>query len=218
MRVVGVILVIVSIVTSCATTIECQIEDSALKRNKLVSQETYNHVLDILFPRDESAKNYLLVLRFGPSFHAESQIVIKGGGDKVEVLEYTSLSGNIYSRLNEVLAHGGKEAAVEMARLIKVRRRSIEVSDSKVKQWHLGFLHGLEELSKSFHDQTEQLDKEGSITVALDGTLYEFWYSQGVSRTSFSVWDEEVSDQQPNGILKMVRWMNAVRRDVEKLK
>jgi hypothetical protein len=50
MRVLGVILVTVSIMTSCATTIDCQIGDSALKRNKLISQETYNHVLDILFP------------------------------------------------------------------------------------------------------------------------------------------------------------------------
>jgi hypothetical protein len=174
--------------------------------------------LAILFPRDEPAKNYLLVLRFEPSFHPESQIVIKGGGNKVEVLEYTSLSGNIYSRLKEVLSHGGKEDAVEMAKLIKVRRRSIGMSDSKVKQWHAGFLHSFDELSKSFHDQTEQLDKEGSITVVLDGTLYEFWYSQGVSKTSFSVWDEEVSDRQPNGVLKVVRWMNGVRHDVEKLK
>ena len=93
--------------------VECQTGNGALKSNKVISQETYNQVLDILFNRDESAKNYLLVLRFGPSFHPESQIVIRGGGDKVEVLEYTSMSGNIYSKLNEIISHGGKEDAVQ---------------------------------------------------------------------------------------------------------
>jgi hypothetical protein len=148
----------------------------------------------------------------------ESQIVIKGGGDKVEVLEYTSLSGNIYGKLNNLIAQGSKEDAAELAKFIKVRRRTIEVPYAQVRQWHAGFLDGLEELSKSFKEQTEQLDKESSITVVLDGTLYEIWYSQGVSKTSFSVWDEEVSERQPNGRLRVVQWMNAIRRDVEKLK
>ena len=107
---------------------------------------------------------------------------------------------------------------MDLAKLIKVRRRAIEVPYAQAKQWQAGFLEGLEELSKSFKEQTEELDKDNSITAVLDGTLYEVWYSQGVSKTSFRVWDEEVSEKQPNGRLKIVQWMNAVRRDVEKLK
>lgn len=187
------------------------------KSYKVLSKETYTRVLDILFPRDETAKSYLFVLRFGPSFHAESQIVIRGIGDKMEVLEYTSLSGNIYDKLNAVLANGGSEDAVAMARLIKVRRRSIEVPYSKVKQWRAAFLDSFCELSKSLGDKAEQMDKQGTVTLALDGTFYDLWESQGMGKMSFSFYDEEVGAQQPNGALKMVQWMNAVRREVERL-
>ena len=218
MRVLGVFLITVSMVVTCASTTDSQASDGAIKGNRIITQESYGKVLDLVFPRDETTRNYLLVLRFGPSFHSESQIVIKGGGDKVEVLEYTSLSGNIYDRLNNFVARGSKEDVVELAKLIKVRRRAIEVPYAQAKQWQAGFLDGFEELSKSFKEQTEQLDKDSSINVVLDGTLYEIWYSQGVSKTSFRVWDEEVSERQPNGRLKVVQWMNAVRHDVEKLK
>ena len=74
------------------------------------------------------------------------------------------------------------------------------------------FLMASKSCPNRLKEQTEQLDKESSITVVLDGTLYEIWYSQGVSKTSFSVWDEEVSERQPNGRLRVVQWMNAIRR------
>jgi hypothetical protein len=57
-----------------------------------------------------------------------------------------------------------------------------------------------------------------TIDVVLDGTFYDMWYSQDISDMSFSFYDEEVSDQQLNGVLKVVQWMNGVRHDVEKLK
>src|SRR5947207_1771856 len=88
-------------------------QDGRLKSYKVVSPETYNHVLDMLFPRDDSAI-FSIVLRFKPSFQPESQIVIKRGLKNAEIIEYTSLSGNIYSKLNDVMARGGKEDAVEM--------------------------------------------------------------------------------------------------------
>lgn len=197
---------------------ESSLQDSEPKSNKVISQETYNRVLDIVFPRDEPAGNYYLVLRFRPSFHPQSQVVIKRGVDKVEVIEYTSLSGNIYSKLDELVSHGGKEDAVEMAKLIKVRRRSLQVPNAQVKQWHATFLESLGESLKTFRKRSEEFDKAGTIGVVLDGTFYDLWYSQGVSEMSFSFYDEEVSDQQPNGVLKTVQWMNVVRRDVEKLK
>lgn len=189
-----------------------------LKSHKTVSREIYDRVLDILFPRDEPASNYCIILRFRPSLHPESQVVIRKNLDKVEVIEYISLSGNIYSKLDELMSHGGKEDAVEMAKLIKVHRRSIQVPNAQANQWHTNFLESLGELVKTFRKRSDEFDKAGTIDVVLHGTFYDLWYSQDVSEMSFSFYDEEVSDQQPNGILKTVQWMNAVRRDVEKLK
>ena len=196
-------------------------QETGLKSNKLVSEETYKRVLDIVFPRDEPRGDYYLVLRFRPSFHPTSQVVIKRGLrglDKVEVIEYTSLSGNIYMKLNELMSHGGKEDAVDMAKLIKVRRRSLRVTIAQGKHWHTSFLQSLGESLKTLRERSEQFDKAGTIDVVLDGTFYDIWYSQDISDMSFNFYDEEVSDQQPNGQLKLVQWMNALRHDVEKLK
>jgi hypothetical protein len=208
----------VSLLLIRAATVECQLQDGAAKSNKVVRQETYNRVLDIVFPRDEPAGNYYLVLRFRPSFHPTSQVVIKRGVDKVEVIEYTSLSGNIYSKLNELMSHGAKEDAVEMAKLIKVGRRSVQVSNALVKQWHTSFLESLAESLKTFRKKSDEFDKAGTIDVVLDGTFYDLWYSQDVSEMSLSLYDEEVSDQQPNGHLKLVQWMNSIRHEVAKQK
>src|ERR1700692_4556408 len=74
-------------------------QESRAKSYKLISHETHDRVLEILFPRDDLKGIYWFVLRFKPSFEPESQIVIKRGVNKAEVLEYTSLSGNMYSEL-----------------------------------------------------------------------------------------------------------------------
>jgi hypothetical protein len=214
---------VISMLVVQPTTADSQkvssLRESGPKSEKVVSQETYVRVLDIVFPRDEPRGDYVLVLRFKPSFHPESQVVIKRGVDKIEVIEYTSLSGNIYSKLNELKSHGGaSENAVEMPKLIEVRRRSIQVPYTQVKQWHAGFLESLSESLRAFKKRSEEFDKAGSITLTIDGTFYDVWYGQGINDLSLSFYDEEVSDQQPNGVLKTVQWMNAVRRDVGKLK
>ena len=61
-------------------------------------------MLDAVFPRNDPDPNKTLfefVLRFRPSFHATSQIVIRNRGDRTELIEYISLDGNIFDKLND---------------------------------------------------------------------------------------------------------------------
>src|SRR5262249_310515 len=218
MRKLSIIFAIVTMTMVCARTIECQTGDDTVKNNKIISQEAYNRVLDILFPRDEPRGDYGLVLRFKPSFHRESQVVIKRGVDKVEVIEYTSLNGNIYSKLNELMSHGAKEDPAELAKLIEGGRRSIQVPYAQIKQWHTSFLESLGQSLITFKNRSEEFDRAGTISVVIDGTFYDLWYGQGINDMSFSFYDEEVSEKLPDGQLKVVQWMNTVRRDVERLK
>lgn len=44
-----------------------------------------------------------MVLRYEPSFEAESQIVIFERAGKIYVIRYTAIDGNILSQLNEIL-------------------------------------------------------------------------------------------------------------------
>src|ERR1044071_9754458 len=74
---------------------ESFLQAGGLKTHKLISRETHDQVLDIVFPREETVGDPAFVLRFKPSSAVESQIVIKRTINKIELLEYTSLSGNI---------------------------------------------------------------------------------------------------------------------------
>jgi hypothetical protein len=188
------------------------------KSYKLISTETHDRVLEILFSRYNLKGDYWFVLRFKPSSSPESQIVVREERDKIEVVEYTSLSGNIYSKLNSIMAEGGKEDAIEMAKLIKVGKRSIDIPDAQARQWRTSFFKSIGDSIKAFKQRSEEYDK-GIGTLTIDGTFYNLWYHHVDHITiAFDFYDEEVRDRQPNGDLKLVQWMNAVRRDIERLK
>jgi len=60
-------------------------------------------VLDIIFQRDEGNRDYDIVLRFEPSNAPESQLYIKRTATKTQVLEYTSVNGNVYGKIDNIL-------------------------------------------------------------------------------------------------------------------
>jgi hypothetical protein len=196
-------------------------QDQPQRTYPVVSWETYDRVLDIVFPRadpDTSKTIFEFVLRFRPSFHATSQIVIRKRVDKIEVVEYTTPDGNIFDKLNEILDRGGKEDAVAMAKSIRVKRREISVPSTQVKQWYATFFDSLVVTTKTVRERGERSDKTRSVTLVLDGTTYDLWYKQSLDTISLSLYDVEVDTPASDGELKLVQWMNAVRREVGRLK
>ena len=180
-----------------------------LKTYKLVSRETCERVLDIVFQRDQANWDYDFVLRFEPSFAPESQIVVRKAANRVEVVEYTSLSGNIFMKLNSVMAHGGKEDPVEMAKLIQVRKRMIEVPNTQVRQWRRRLADSISASIKRLEQRSVEAER-GIGTITIDGTFYNLWYDQVGSHISFKLLDHEVSNNEVTGELELVRWMNSV--------
>src|SRR4051812_10414618 len=62
----------------------------------IVSSETYNRVLDIVFPKqisDDEKTDWTLTLRFMPHSEPESQIVIRKSVSQFTVVEYRSANG-----------------------------------------------------------------------------------------------------------------------------
>lgn len=194
---------------------------STPKSYPVVSQETYSRVLDILFPRGAPTPSntvWVVILRFLPSFKSESQVVIRRDVDKFQVIEYASPDGNIYGRLNEVLAHGGKEDAVEMAKMIRVNRRVVSVSPAQVKRWHTTLFDSIPGASKTLREVGEEFDKTGSESLVLDGSVYELWYEQGLNKMTYSLYDVEVDKPGSDGEFRLVQWMNSVRREVGRVR
>jgi hypothetical protein len=187
----------------------------------VVSRETYNRVLDMVFPRDDpdtSKTIFEFILRFRPSFHSTSQVLIRKRVDRIEVVEYTSPDGNIFDKLNDMLDRGRKEDAVALAKSIRVKRREINVTDTQIKRWYATFFDGLAATEKTLNERGEQSDKTRTLKVILDGTTYDVWYKQSLNELSLSLYDVEVETSASDGELKLVQWMNSIRREVTKSK
>lgn len=196
-------------------------QDRSPKSYPSVTKETYNRVLDILFPRDAPTPSntvWAVALRFRPSFKSELQIVIRRDVDRLQVIEYTSPNGNIYHTLNVVLARGGKEDAVEMAKAIRVKRREVSVPLAQVKQWYATLFDSIASTTKTLREAGEEFDKTGGESFVLDGSVYELSYEQSLQRMSFSLYDVEVDKSSSDGEFKLVQWMNRVRREVAESK
>lgn len=197
------------------------LQDTQTKTSPVIGGETYNRVLDMLFPRNEPASGgtlWAVILRFKPSSKPESQIIIRRGVNKIEAIEYTSSDGSIYDKLNEALARGSKEDAAEMAKSIRVTRREMSVAQAQARRWSATFFDSLASTTKTLREAFEESEKTGAESFVLHGTFYDLWYEQGLNEVSFKFYDVDIDKPGSDGELKLVQWMNAVRRDVGKLK
>lgn len=186
----------------------------------MVTKESYKRVLDILFVSDdpEPAKTFLtMTLRFMPSSGAESQITIRSGVEKTEVVENTSLSGSVYGQLNELLGRGELDNPNELAKHFLVRKRKVNLPVARMKQWHVGFLDAIARSMGAFRHRAELFDKTREESLPVHGAFYDLWYKQGLNTMSFSLYDYEVNENVTSGETKLVQWMNTVRLAIEKL-
>lgn len=187
------------------------------KAYEVISPATYETVLDIAFACDKPRQDYDLVLRFEPSNAPESQIYIKRTPTKTEVIEYTSLSGNIYLKLSNIVRDGGKEDAAELAKQIQVKKRALDVPAAQASKW-LDRLPDVTASTMKLLERRRAGELKGVGTITIDGTRYSFSYKQVESSGGAEMWDDEISDSKVTGQFALVRWMNSVRLDVAKLK
>jgi hypothetical protein len=185
----------------------------------VISHSDYDRVLDILFPKDDPDTGktiWLMVLRFKPNSSGESQIVIRRFIEGWNVTEYQSAEGSIYKRLNLLLGRAGKATPEDMAKLIKIRKRSTSFSLNEINQLLEGFFETLS-LSKSIlKEQSQEFDKTGGEeTILLHGTIYEVKYSQGLNSLSLKLYDSELDEFNVTGKLPLVQWMNVLRLAVK---
>jgi hypothetical protein len=187
------------------------------KTYKVIHAATYEKVLDLVFQRGEANRDHDFVLRFEPTNAPESQISIKRTETKTQVVEFTSLSGNIYRKLDNILRNGGKEDAVEMAKQIQVNKRTLNVPAALANQWWTRLPDAMAATIKLLEQRRAEAAR-GVGTITIDGTYYSFSYDQVGSSVFVRVMDYEVSSREVTGETELVRWMNGLRCDIEKLK
>lgn len=175
----------------------------------VVSEETYYKVLDLVFPRnvlDRRKLRYAFVLRYEPTFQAESQIVIAEQGEEIEVVKYTSLNGNIDLKLDEMLRRTGIEDPEQMAKQIRIQKQHIKLSRADIRLLHKEFFDHLR-----LSEKTRLGAMPDTVIVTADGTRYRLWYSGIVDIQSgflgSGINAPTRSDEPP-----LMEWMKAVYR------
>jgi hypothetical protein len=184
---------------------------------KLIRSETYDRVLDILFPRTEPGI-FSIALRYEPNSGIERQVVIvRTGLHDGEVFEYTSLSGNIYQRLNSLIESGAKEDPAELAKMIKVAKRGVRIPYLRLRSWHDSLLFDVGDSMTSLKAKIDELDS-GVTTIPLDGTTYRFWYHQVGSDVSLSFNDQAMENLKLKPEFDIVKTMIRIQREVAEVK
>lgn len=188
-------------------------EDTAL-----VSDETYDKVLDILFPQEELKANFEFgwMIRYRPTYKAESQVIIMQKLDNLEVIEYVSAEGNIRSKLDKILERSQREDAVEMAKQIRVERRVVNISSVQFKKIRKRFATSLYILL--LPENVDSRDKPGSGQVYVHGTWYHLKYMGATGELAYDTLGPELGSEFPYKSSPLVSWMNDVWKVVRSSK
>lgn len=172
-----------------------------------ISRETYNRVIDLIFPRvsdfKDQRKEFILTLRYMPSFQAGSQVrITKYSDGSLDVVTYNLAKRNrsIGEQLNDIFRETGREVPEEMAERLSVQTQTI-ADTGTVRNLLSRFM------SIKF---SPQLDS--SITI--DSTGFHLWYDT-VSNRSYYLLAGSNHDQNRFDH-PLVRWMNEVRRAVSR--
>jgi hypothetical protein len=188
------------------------------KEIPILSDETQQKLSELLFPLDalkSSGGQFVLILRYRPSFEEDSQYVIVGGDGKVHVTEYTS-NGNVWYKANEIFGRTGRDDAIEIAKMIGVRKREFDIPFAQLRRWRSNLIDSIAVALRPKKVESIYPGKYG--TVILDGTTYDIWDSSGAGVIHFSLYDSEVSDRIYPDDPAFVRWMKLIRRELRRRK
>jgi len=179
-----------------------------------MTRETHNKLFDILFPMDilHSPDNeFIVVLRYSPSFADNEQIVLAGKEGHIQVTEIIS-NGNLWYKGNEIFEKTKRDDPVEIAQLIGVRKREFDLPFSTVREWRRGLLDGVNQALRPKNLETPS--RPTTATIILDGTVYEIWDQSKSGNLHYELYDGEVTDRLYRRDPRFIHWMKIIRRDI----
>lgn len=178
----------------------------------VASEETYYKVLDLVFPRDVLNKpnlRYAFVLRYEPTFRAESQITIAAQGEEIEIVKYTSLDGNIDLKLDEIVRRTRREDAEQMARQITIQKQYIKMSRTDMRILYDQFFDSLRS-----SERTRLGTIPDRVIITQDGTGYRLWY-KGQGDIQYELHGSSINVPTRPDESPLLEWMKTVYKKVQ---
>lgn len=176
----------------------------------IVNDETYEQVLDILFPRpvlDDDSADFAFILRFKPSFSPESQIIIVKRAKNLEIVKLAPVDGSIHKQINGIYQRTKKMDPSEMAKQVQIRRQIVSLSTQEVQSLREGFLTAAcaqARMEKRFISKSED-----GVSLTTDGTIYQLWY-KGMNNLSYNFTSSGYGRPGESAEAPFTKWMKAV--------
>jgi hypothetical protein len=182
----------------------------------IVSDKTYEDVLDTVFPRkqsDDEKTDWTLTLRFMPWTGPESQIFIRKAVSRFIVVEYRSTNGVIFNRLNAWFTEHGREDVADMSKTIEVKRTELTFGRAQFQRWLRGFFRSIRSASRVLENKSHEFDTKGYWSVWLHGSYYETWFDHNVNQVHFVFVDKDPANGLA-GLSPLARWMVQVKEQI----
>jgi len=174
---------------------------------RVVHEETYHKVLDLVFPRNvlkDQNSDFAFVLRYEPAFRAESQITIVARDGKIEVIRYSAVGGSIEAKLNQIVQRTHRQDARRMARQIRIQKEYVKLSPKEIKLLHESFFDKLR-----LSENTRLDADKNQIVITADGTSYRLWY-RGETEVQTDFIGSNITTATRRDESPLVDWMKRV--------
>ncbi len=170
----------------------------------------YNAVLGRLFPRRVSTDAELvLVVRYEPSFTAESQITIVREKGKWRLFRQQSESGNVFVNLERIMEETSREDLDWLTTQITVKTQEVVIPQVQIEELQRQFINSLSrQLSREKEPRTIT---NGPIYLTLDQTRYRVWY-RGAINVEFAIWGTDTDKRTQSSEPTIVRWAKKLRQ------
>jgi hypothetical protein len=190
--------------------------DAAPQVHPLVSSEAYEQILNLVFPHPEpsaSVIRYEMILRFMPSSHSESEVVIDTyNTGKIQAWLFQVSGPSAWNTANQYIQKSGREDIAEISKLVQTSKHEIMISPEQAEAWYSACLKSLRQACAHLGVETSVEKSNGTVSVFLDGSTYELWFTQGTNEIHWRFMDQEVNDSAAVGDSPLAKWMNGVRR------
>ena len=175
-----------------------------------------SQILDAAFRtnlQEGTETSFSLRLRFLPSFHPESQIVIRYEQNGHVSVDYMVATVQLSTVIQSHFINIPVPDIAEAAKLMDIKQKSLALSEGTAQ--------------KLFHDLWAALAASTALMerkayareIQLDGTQYILQYQEGGNSFTCAYMGSEVGHEDPNDMydLPIIKWMIAVRQEVAKL-
>lgn len=172
---------------------------------------SYQNLLDAIFPYPPNFRGGVcrIVVRLAPTSHSEAQftVIVHPDGTADAVL-YTIPSPSAWKITVDNAKAKGRQDIPELVKLLHLTKRTGLIPANKMNSFRLQLNQAIAASASKLAEEADVTMTGGGYTVVLDGTAYDFQFTQAGSAISWHFADLEVGNSGAVYRWPLVLWIN----------